>query len=403
MMKRIVHRIGIWGLIVSFLVSAFLGIASLSASNAYAQKKELVVGCTLPLTGAFSAFGRFYLDAYRYWESEVNAEGGLLGRKVRLIVYDDKSNASTSVNLYQKLLTVDKVDFIVGGFPTPPVVPIMALAEKFRRLFVVGGSNSMKLLEKGRYKFTFTTIPMDRVWAKSIFDYLATLPPGKRPQKVGFVQQVNLFLVGIVDAMKPYAKKKGFKVFGVETYASNTQDFTAMVEKFKAANVDFLFGSNNYPAGLSLLRAVAEVGYKPRVIFMSVGPTVPKWIKDLGSRTDHVFTTTPYWHTLKTANNKSFSRGIKKRYGYTATRETGMAYSALQTLTQAIRGAKTFDQIKLRDYLRANKIDTVSGPMEFDELGIGTRNVYLMQVQGTKQLLVYPNSVREAEPVYPRP
>ena len=136
---------------------------------------------------------------------------------------------------------------------------------------------------------------------------------------------------------------------------------------------------------------------------MAVGPTVPKWIKDLGSRTDHVFTTTPYWHTLKTANNESLSRGIKKRYGYTATRETGMAYSALQTLTQAIRGAKTFDQIKLRDYLRTHKVDTVSGPMEFDELGIGTRNVYLMQVQGTKQLLVYPNSVREAEPVYPRP
>ncbi len=396
------NRLALCTLFFPLVTFGFLCFSPLTVPDACGQQKEVVIGCTLPMTGIYSATGRYFIDAYRYWEIEVNEQGGLLGHKVRLIIYDDKSDAPTCVNLYQKLITVDKVNFIVAGFPTPVHLPVMALAEKYKMVMTNGGSNAAALIEKGGYTFTFTTLYTDRGWANPIFDFLTTLPPEQRPQKLGFIVQVNPFLQGVVSSANDYAKEKRFEIFGTETYTSDTQDFTAMVGKFKAANVDFLFGANNYPAGLSLIRTIAERDYKPKALYMAVGPTTPRWTEDLGPRTDNVFTSTSYWHALKFDQNEAFVAGMKKHYGYVATRECGLAYTALQVLTQAIRRAKTFDQIKLRDFIRTNKFETVAGTMEFDKFGIGAKGNWLMQIQGDKQYLVYPESVRQAKPIYPR-
>lgn len=365
-------------------------------------KKEIVVGCTLPLTGAFSAFGRYFVDVYRFWEEEVNAKGGLLGSKVRLIIYDDKSDSSTSVSLYTKLITVDKADLLVGGF-TIPVLAVMPLAEKHKMLFVQGGTNATSIINKGNYKYTVTTLTTDLVWAEPLFEWLATLPAEGRPKRAAFVQQVNPFLQGIVAASTPKAKALGVEVMTVETYSSDTQDFTALLQKFKAAGVDMLFGANNYPAGLSFMRTMAEVQYQPKLVYMAVGPTVPEWVKDLGPRTEMVFTSTPYWRSLKTSGNEGFVKAMEAKYRYAPPRDSGQGYTALQVLQQAVEGAKTLDQDALRRYIGSHEFQTVSGVMKFDERGYGTARSYLMQVQKGQQLLVYPSAAKSADPVYPRP
>jgi branched-chain amino acid transport system substrate-binding protein len=365
-------------------------------------KKEVVVGCTLPLTGAFSAFGRYFVDVYRFWEEEVNSKGGLLGAKVRLIIYDDKSDSSTSVALYTKLITVDKADLLVGGF-TIPVLAVMPLAEKYKMLFVQGGTNATSIINKGNYKYTVTTLTTDLVWAEPLWELLGTVPAEGRPKRAAFVQQVNPFLQGIVAASTPKAKALGIEVMSVETYASDTQDFTALFQKFKAAGVDMLFGANNYPAGLSFMRTMAELQYQPKLVYMAVGPTVPEWVKDLGARTEWVFTSTPYWRTLKVGGNERFVKAMEAKYGYAPPRDSGQGYTPLQVLQQAVEGARTLDQDALRRYIGSHEFDTVSGTMKFDEHGYGTARNYLMQVQKGQQLLVYPPAVRAAEPVYPRP
>jgi branched-chain amino acid transport system substrate-binding protein len=395
-----IRRIWVVGLVVSLLG----GIALWAPAAAWAQaKKEVVIGCTLPLTGAFSAFGRYFVDVFKFWEEEVNGKGGLLGSNVRLIIYDDKSDASTSVSLYHKLITVDKVDLLVGGFPTPVVLPVMPVAEKYKMLFVQGGANAKNLIIKGNYKYTFSTLTSDTVWTDPLWDWLASLPAEKRPKRAAFVQQVNPFLQGVVASATPRAQPLGIEVTTVETYASDAQDFTAILQKFKAADVDLVFGSNNYPAGLSFLRTIAELQYRPKLIYMTVGPTVPAWIKDLGARTDYVFTSTNYWHTLSVGGNERFVKAIEAKYKYTPPREAGMAYTPLQVIQAAVEATKSLDQDTLRDYISSHEFGTVSGKMKFDAHGLGVSRNYLIQVQKAKQELVYPRDFRTSEVVYPRP
>jgi branched-chain amino acid transport system substrate-binding protein len=395
------ERRGAWigGTVAALLLAGVL--AAPPAARAQA-KKEILIGCALPMTGAFSAFGRYYVDVYKFWEEEVNAKGGLLGSKVRLIMYDDKSDGSTAVSLYHKLITVDKVDLLVGGF-TIPVLAVMPVAEKYKMLFVQGGTNATSIISKGNYKYTVTTLTTDQMWSDSLFEWLATIPADQRPKRAAFVQQVNPFLQGIVAHSTPKAKPLGIEVLTVETYASDTQDFTAMLQKFKASGVDMVFGANNYPAGLSFIRTMAETQYQPKLVFMAVGPTVPEWSKDLGARTDWVFTTTPYWHTLKSGGNERFVKAIEAKLGYTPPRDTGQGYTPLQVLQQAVEATKSLNQDTLREYIGSHTFETVSGTMKFDAQGYGTARNYLMQIQKGKQFLAFPPAVKTSDPVYPRP
>ena len=373
----------------------------LGAGPAQAQgKKEIVIGCALPQTGAFAAFGRYWVDVYKFWEEEVNAKGGLLGSKVRLIIYDESSDSSTAVSLYTKLITVDKVDLLVGGFAVP-VLAVMPIAEKYKMLFVQGGISATSIINKGNYKYTVTTETTDLKWADPLWDWLATVPAAKRPNRVAFVQQVNPFLQGIVAAAVPKAKALGIEVVTIETFASDTQDLTAILLKLKAADVDLLFGAPNYPPGLSMMRTLAEVQYQPKLVYMATGPTIPEWVKDLGPRTENVFTSTNYWRTLKNADNEQFVKAMEAKFNYPPPRESGQGYTPLQVLQQAVEGAKTLDQDGLRNYIAAHEFSTVSGVMKFDERGYATAQNYLMQIQKGQQLIVYPAYIKSADPVYP--
>ncbi len=181
-------------------------------------KKEIVIGGTLPQTGAFSAFGRYWVDVYKFWAEDVNAKGGLLGSKVRMIVYDDQSNGSTAVTLYTKLITVDKADLLVSTF-TIPVLAVMPIAEKYKMLLVQGGTNATSIIDKGNYKYTFTTLTPDFAWTDPLWDWLKTVPAEKRPKRVAFVQQINPYLQGVVPGDTPQAKEVGIAVVTKEKYA----------------------------------------------------------------------------------------------------------------------------------------------------------------------------------------
>lgn len=382
-------------------VAAGSGATPFAGARAQAPvlgKPEIVLGCSLPLTGAFSAFGRYWVDVYKFWEEEVNAKGGLLGSKVRMIIYDDRSDSSTAVSLYTKLITVDKADLLVGGF-TIPTLAVMPIAEKYKMLFVQGGTSPTSIINRGNYKYIVTTLTTDVAWADALWEWLATVPPAQRPKRAAFVQQINPFLQGIVAATSPKAKDLGIEVVITETFASDTQDFTAMLQKLKAANIDLLFGANNYPAGLSMMRTLAEVQYQPKVVYMAVGPTVPEWVKDLGARTDKVFTTTPYWRTLKGGGNEAFVKAIEAKYGYPPPRDSGQGYTTLQVLQQAVEGTKTLDQDKLREFIAKNEFATVSGMLKFDEKGYARAPSYLMQIQNGQQAIVYPAVVKSADPI----
>lgn len=367
----------------------------------HAFKGTVTFGATLPETGIYSPYGRYYVDAYKLWVKRMNAKGGLLGKKVKLILYDDKSDSATAVSLYEKLLTVDKVDFIVGGFPTPVLMPVLQVAERFHKVFVQGGANAASLIKQGHYKWTFTTLTPSTIWAKSFIHYIKSLSPAKRPQKVAIVQEVNPLMQDIASVVVPELRKMGIDVAENQTFSSDTQDFTSMIQRFKAEGIDGVIALPNIPAGESFVRTAAQQQFKPKFMYVAVGPTLPSWIQQLGSATNDVFSSTPYWWTLPKKTNKAFIRATRKAYGYTPTRESGMAYTVMQVLQEAIQGAKSFNQNKVRNYLRKHKFVTVSGKMRFNKYGLTTSKCYTVQIQNGKEFLVWPKGVAQKAPVYP--
>jgi ABC-type branched-subunit amino acid transport system substrate-binding protein len=150
-----------------------------------------------------------------------------------------------------------------------------------------------------------------------------------------------------------------------------------------------------------MIRTRAEVKYEPKLVYMAAGPTAPAWLKDLGAGTEYVFTSTPYWPTLNTPGNEQFVKAMEAKFSYPATRDSGQAYTPLQVLQSAVEATKTLDQDVLRSYVATHEFSTVSGVMKFGSHGYATARNYLMQIQKGQQLIVYPASVKSADPLYP--
>lgn len=395
---RLVRRISLAAAMMAALAVA--GCSSGGGAAGGGGGGTIKIGATLPETGIYSAFGKYFVDAYKLWVDQTNAKGGLLGKKIDFTLYDDKSDAATAVRLYQKLITVDRADLLLGGFPTPVVAPVLQIVNRNQKVLTQGGVNAEPLIRKANYDWIFTTITGSSTWADPFLDWLKSVPAGKRPKKAAIIQEVNPFMQDVVANSLPKLKSMGIDVAYNETFSQDTQDFTSMIQKFKSAGVDFVFVAPNLPAGQSFLRTMAEQQYKPKLAYLVVGPTLPSWIKDLGSRTDKVFTSTPYWHSINTDDNAAFVKAIKDRYGYVPTRESGMAYTSLQVLEQAINATKSLDQQKLRDYIQTHQFETVSGPMRFDDAGLTNSPTRLMQVQGDAGYLVWPPDVKERDAQY---
>lgn len=366
------------------------------------QGDAITIGATLPQTGIYSGFGRFYEEAFRYWEEQINSGDGLLGRPVRLVIYDDASDAGTAANLYQRLLTQDQVDLLVGGFPTPTLIPVLEIAERNQRVLIQGGANATPLIRESSYDYVFTTITGSHIYADQFLDYLGSIPEDERPERMAFVQQVNPFLQDVVSQAVPVVEELGIEIVANETFSDDSQDFTSMVQRFRQQNVDAVWVSNNVPAAQSLIRTLAEQEVDPKLLYVTAGPTLPPWVEDLGRATDGVFSSTPYWHSLEEGGNAEFVAGIEEEYGYVATRESGLAYTVLQVLQQAVEGAQSLEDEDLREYLNNNSFDTVGGNVEFDEYGMTGSPAHVMQVQGEDRVLVWPQDLQEVEPVYPR-
>lgn len=168
--------------------------------------KPIKIGATVSLTGKYAESGKYYEEAYRLWEQEINAKGGLLGRPVEFIIYDDTSDPDTGVSLYEKLITVDKVDLILGPYTSTVVYPTSAVAEKYKLLFLQGGGNSKTLFERG-FKYMFLTLPgLADDFPRMMIEWIATLPVDERPKSAAVIYLDNRAMVSEAEGVSSLNK-----------------------------------------------------------------------------------------------------------------------------------------------------------------------------------------------------
>jgi len=386
-------------LVSSLFLVLFLGISP----TVFAQPKPIVIGGSLPLTGTFSATGKWVEKGYQFWLDEVTPKGGLLGRPVKLIIYDDKSDAKEAVGLAEKAITVDKVDLLLGGYPGTACTAVMPLAEKYKMVYVSMGGH-MKSFSQG-YSYSFGAPPlMGEWWYLGFFEWMKTVPADKRPKKAALYTMNNPIGVSLLDSIYKGCKELGVEIIIDEKYNLPLTTADPMITKAKQMKADLLFANGMFPDGVMTLRTCKALNYAPLAIAQGIGSVIPEWTKELGKDGDYVFSGTSWHYKVKYPGNDKIIKVAKEKFNEEEPPlYFGFGYAWMQTLQQGVEGAKSLDNTKIRDWLKTHEVKTIAGNFKFDEKGLPKPFVYLTQVIDGKVELIWPPDMRSHEPVYPKP
>jgi branched-chain amino acid transport system substrate-binding protein len=358
-------------------VSAVAAMA-LAADRAAAQSgAPIKIGFSMAMTGGLAANGRSALLAQKIWEEDVNAKGGLLGRPVKLIYYDDQSNPATVPGIYTKLLDIDKVDLLIGPYATAQIAPAMPIVIQHNKLFIA--LLGLAVNSEFDYPNYFVMIPSGPdpkpSFTKGFFDIAMAQAP--KPQTVAIVAADQEFSRNASDGARENAKKAGLKIVYDKTYPPSTTDFAPIVRAVAATNPDLLVICSYPPDSVGLVRSINEIGFKPKMVGGGmVGLQATALKAQLGAALNG-FVNFDFWLPVPKMDFPGVDAFIKK-YQARAKAEgvdalgyymAPWGYAQLQVMAQAIEATKSIDDRKLADFIRTNSFKTVLGDIKFGKGG----------------------------------
>jgi branched-chain amino acid transport system substrate-binding protein len=358
-------------------VSAVAAMA-LAADRAAAQSgAPIKIGFSMAMTGGLAANGRSALLAQKIWEEDVNAKGGLLGRPVKLIYYDDQSNPATVPGIYTKLLDIDKVDLLIGPYATAQIAPAMPIVIQRNKLFIA--LLGLAVNSEFDYPNYFVMIPSGPdpkpSFTKGFFDIAMAQAP--KPQTVAIVAADQEFSRNASDGARENAKKAGLKIVYDKTYPPSTTDFAPIVRAVAATNPDLLVICSYPPDSVGLVRSINEIGFKPKMVGGGmVGLQATALKAQLGAALNG-FVNFDFWLPVPKMDFPGVDAFIKK-YQARAKAEgvdalgyymAPWGYAQLQVMAQAIEATKSIDDRKLADFIRTNSFKTVLGDIKFGKGG----------------------------------
>ena len=251
------------------IVGAILALtaATLAAAPAAAQSGEPIrIGFSMALTGGLAPNGKSALLAQKIWEEDVNAKGGLLGRPVKLVYYDDKSSPAEVPAIYTKLLDVDKVELVIGPYATAQIAPAMPIVMQKKKMFI--GLLGLAVNTEFNYPNYFAMIPSGPdakpAFTKGFFDI--AMAQGQKPQTVAIVAADQEFSRNAADGARENAKAANLRVVYDRTYPPSTADFAPIVRAIQASNPDIVVVCSYPPDSVGMVRSVNEIGFKPKAI-----------------------------------------------------------------------------------------------------------------------------------------
>ncbi|MGB7077163.1 MAG: amino acid ABC transporter substrate-binding protein [Xanthobacteraceae bacterium] len=353
-------------------VNAGIGAAlispALARTPAFAQgAAPIKIGFGMALTGPLAPNGQQALLGAQIWAEEVNAKGGLIGRKVEIVHYDDQSNPSNVPGIYTKLLDVDKADLIISGYATNMVAPAIPVAMQKNKLFV-----SLFALDANaefKYPKYFSMIPTGgpnprQTFSANFFSVAAAQNP--KPQTLALAGEDAEFSRNAMDGARENAKKHGFRIVYDRTYPPNTTDYSPVIRAIQAANPDLVCICSYPLSSVGMTLSANELGLKPKMFGGGmVGLQVTVFKNKLKSKLNGI---TNYENWVPSPKLMAPAAGFFKKYqarapglgidplGYYLG---GWGYARMQLLAQAITATRSIDDGKLADYFRSHAFDTI--------------------------------------------
>jgi branched-chain amino acid transport system substrate-binding protein len=389
-------------------------------STAYAEEPPIRIGMSTPQTGGLAGGGKPSLLGIEIWRDDINAKGGLLGRKVELVVYDDKSSASETPALYAKLIDIDKVDLLFAPYATVPTAPIMPLVKQ--RDLLLMGNFSFQVNSKVKHDMWFNCAPWGPAdsWATGFLG-LGQKAGGKT---VALLSADQEFAQNLITTARDVAKKMGLNIVFDQSYPPSTAEFSGIIRALNATKPDIVYVASYPPDSAAIMRAVNELGVGDNVKLFGgamVGLQFGTVMASMGSLLNGVvnYNTWLPEPSMNFPGTKEFFEKYNKRAGDAKVDPLGFyiapyGYAMGQMIEQAVNATKSLDQKGIAKYLHGHTMQTIVGPITFAEdgewkesatveaqfRGIKDKDINQFRQAG-KQVILFPDNLKTGDLVTP--
>jgi branched-chain amino acid transport system substrate-binding protein len=380
-------RTGRWRLFLSGVL-VFIAIASAPAAE------PIRIGLTLGLTGKYAALGDMQQRAYRLWQRDVNAKGGLLGRAVEIVIIDDESTPAKARELYKRFIAKDRVDIVLGPYSSGITLAVAPIVDKAGYPMVTGGAAADKIWQQG-YKNIFGVFtPASRytigMLNLAVIHDLTT---------IAIVYADDAFSVSVAQGARKWGSRLGLKVVMFEKFGKGRHDLTDLAAMAKASKPALVIVAGHFDESVDMRRALKTVDWYPKAYFATIGPVLAKFRETLGADADLTFSSTLWEPRLKFSQSLTFLAKFRALYQIEPSYQAANAYAAGQILEAAVALAGSLNRDKIRQAMSKLETYTILGRYKADPTGMNSKHFPLtVQWQKGKKEIVWPPEVQTAEP-----
>src|SRR5213080_2954088 len=361
------------------------------------------IGASLSLTGTYAKLGKNQHEGYQLCEKDLNAKGGLLGRKVELVVYDDQSTPATAVRLYEKLITEDRVDGVMGPYSSPVTEASVNVTEKYKKVMVAPLAATTSIFKRPPDKkrhYVFMVISPAEVYLEGLIDTAV-----KRGLKtVAVVNEDTLFSKAAAAGAVNLAKKKGMQVVFQEAYPKGNTDFSGLLTKIKGVNPDVLAAATYFDDAVALTRQMRELNVNPKMYGVTIGGDLPEFYDTLKGNAEYVYGATQWEPALNYPGNREFVESYRAEFKREPSYFAAAGYAGCLVYTEGVKRAGSLDADKVREHILKLDLRTPFGEFKVDPDGVQlAHKMVTFQWQKEKKVIVWPDDLAQGKVLFPTP
>jgi branched-chain amino acid transport system substrate-binding protein len=375
--------------------------AETTAAGGEPSGDPIVFGGALPLTGWGSDAGLLNQRGYELWEAQVNEDGGILGRPVELLIYDDQSDPTTTARLYERLISEDEVDVLLAPWSDDMTMPATTVAERAGKPMVTGGATLTDIWDRG-YKYVTGLLP-------SSYDYVgvAIRLVAEDVASVAVVHNDLTYTTGFGDAAVENVNDLGLELTAQEAYSEDIQNFVPVMESLGRGSPEMLVGgTGGANDAIQIVQAAKVAGLSPLAMYFTIAPVEPEFIEVLGEDAEYILGTTEWEPSLvDLPGYDRFVDGYREMFDEEPVEDAATAYGLAQILQMAIEEVGEIDDEAINDALHTMEATTVFGEYAVDpDTGMQTgKRIYVLQIQNGERHIVWPEEFATAELIFPTP
>jgi branched-chain amino acid transport system substrate-binding protein len=379
-----------------------------TSSTQTGNTAPILIGASLSTSGDFADDGKAFQQGYELWAEQVNKNGGLLGRQVKLDIVGDNSTPDQVTTNYQKLISVDKVDLTVGPYSSLLTKPASVVTNRYGYALLEGAGGAPSVFNRGIKGLYDVSVPVEDLLV-SYGQMLAAMPAGQRPTTVAYATEDDPFTQPQIDKVKAQLEAAGFKTVYYQVFPAETSDYTPIVSALINKHADVVIAGTHILDAEAFVKIFAQQHYNPKALMFTAGPDVgAPFVQAVGAaNTEGIAFANSWWPELNNTRNNAFVQSFVAKYGGKAddiSADSAEAFAVGEVLQQAVEQCKCTDNAKIIQTLNAGKFDSIQGPVQFNSVGENANlPAYTLQWQKGSVVCVYPSPPATATLEFPKP